>query len=727
MSFFKKLKSSKHFPLLNKKKESMSSLVEDLNLRHLIVYHIDSETEGNFSLTVRNDDNGDLVLLRVCDHYNLHDYKEYFGLKYSLLDERGDHEIYWLDPLKLVGKQLKDTNNVLTFRVKHFPGKPNLIQSEYVRYLMFLQIRNYLLKGDLQLALTEETRLAAFAIQASIGDYDDIENKATYLADIKFLSQKTKSEEMIMEFHKELKGKLPGEMEMEFLEKASQFYTYGAELIVVKTSKGVQINFGASHNGIITFLYGMPANSAKIDMFPWSQIGKISYEGRTLRVHFHTPDQDNSEIIKKHVMVFKCNSNRICKHLWKFVLEQKSFFNFKRGVDVPKMKSSDRLFTFKSKFRYSGRCESELISAQHDTSFLSISSNEKSLDYSTLKSNGMTSSLISNGTNGTLKSTTSFKRRTFLTPPRSTFIRVKNIDLNSKRDSNNNSIETFKCIENSSFNNTVKINETVSLKSHETIIEKSELSETNQSQLKQPPTETAPETNLMNLPVAQATSTPTMNTRKCELLNESRQSSVNMLVNKQSNESTTPEPINDTQETAKVPVFTIHNDDDDQTSDDDHFYDHEERILKRNTNSRETSMSNGDLSYHEHTMEIKPQSKWKNIRYTLCIILIVLFVFFLFLFLIQHWKCKLSSDIDNENNIIKVNLNSCGYQKTLSRLSDNLNLFLQELFNLVYLNTSSSRNRKWIPWPMESTQHDSEGTTRYDPLFFWFFKQYQEN
>ena len=53
MSFFKKLKSSKHFPLLNKKKESMSSLIEDLNQRHLIVYHIDSETEGNFSLTVR--------------------------------------------------------------------------------------------------------------------------------------------------------------------------------------------------------------------------------------------------------------------------------------------------------------------------------------------------------------------------------------------------------------------------------------------------------------------------------------------------------------------------------------------------------------------------------------------------------------------------------------------------------------------------------------------------
>lgn len=112
---------------------------------------------------------------------------------------------FWLDPFKLIGKQLKDTNNVLTFRVKHFPGKPHLIQSEYVRYLLFLQIRNYLLKGDLQLALTEETRLAAYAIQAAIGDYDDIENKTNYLADIKFLSHKPKSEEMIMEFHKDLK------------------------------------------------------------------------------------------------------------------------------------------------------------------------------------------------------------------------------------------------------------------------------------------------------------------------------------------------------------------------------------------------------------------------------------------------------------------------------------------------------------------------------------------
>lgn len=53
MSIFKRLKNSKHFSALSKKKESITGMVEDLNQRHLAIYHIDSETEGNFSLTVK--------------------------------------------------------------------------------------------------------------------------------------------------------------------------------------------------------------------------------------------------------------------------------------------------------------------------------------------------------------------------------------------------------------------------------------------------------------------------------------------------------------------------------------------------------------------------------------------------------------------------------------------------------------------------------------------------
>ena len=108
-------------------------------------------------------------------------------------------------------------------------------------------------------------------------------------------------------------------MELEFLEKASQFDTYGAEMIRVKVSlklhlhpipidpglgcnlvdwsfknnKDVLINFGVSHNGIITYLYenSFAANlSSRIEIHPWTQIGKISYEGKLIKITVMKPD-----------------------------------------------------------------------------------------------------------------------------------------------------------------------------------------------------------------------------------------------------------------------------------------------------------------------------------------------------------------------------------------------------------------------------------------------------
>lgn len=447
-------------------------------------------------------------------------------------------------------------------------------------------------------------------------------------------------------------------------------------------------------------MHGTPANTAKIDMFPWSQIGKISYESRTLRVHFHTPDQDNSEIIKKQVMVFKCNNNRICKQLWKFILDQKSFFNFKRGIDVPKMKSSDRIFTFKSKFRYSGRCESELIAAEHETSLVSISSNGGKSNCSTLKSNG-----VSNGSsNGTLiKSALSFKRRTFLSPQRSTFIRVKQTE---KKDSNNNSIETFKCNENSS-QNTIKINETTSIKSCD-MTTNTDLNMSSTQQNVNPEIDLI--NQLQNLPTAQATSTPTLNVKKNDL--GSRKSSTATLIinnNIESNES-----IKESNDLSKRPVFTLQNHEED--SDEDKFF--EPNLNDQTSNDQNESISRTNSR----------QNRLKNISCTICTIVIVFFIFFLFLFLIQHWKCKLINETNNDNdanNIIKVNMNSCGYQKTLSRLNDNFNLFTQELINLFWPNASVSNDR-WIPWPIRSNSNDPN-EANYDPLFFWFFRQYEEN
>ena len=72
MSFIRKIKSSKHFNVFSKKSsnsnntslntnsntntinsEDLSNFKNDSNQRDLIIYHIDSETEGAYSLKVR--------------------------------------------------------------------------------------------------------------------------------------------------------------------------------------------------------------------------------------------------------------------------------------------------------------------------------------------------------------------------------------------------------------------------------------------------------------------------------------------------------------------------------------------------------------------------------------------------------------------------------------------------------------------------------------------------
>lgn len=721
MSLLRRLKGSKHF--LKKGDTFLSNIDEttysDLNQRDLIVYHIDSETEGTFSLTVKNDDTGENVLDRVCDHYNLHNYKEYFGLKYTLVDDSGDHEILWLDSSKSVGKQLKDTNNVLTFRVKHFPGKPQSIESEYVRYLIFLQIRNYLLKGDLQLSLAEDIKLAAYAVQASLGDYDPTVHKGNYLADIKFLSRKSiKAEEKIMEMHqKELVGKTPADMELAFLELASQFDTYGAELIVVKTSKGVPINFGVSHNGIITYLHGTPANIAKIDMFPWSQIGKISYEHRTLKVHFHTPDRENSEIIKKQVMVFKCNNSRVCKHLWKFILDQKAFFNFKRGVDVPKIKSSSRLFTFKSKFRFSGRCERELIQAQQSDS--SICSNSGSMDTSHSTYNDTTVSTNSTAFNSLNRSanmsdhssstighteSSGFKRRTFQPTTRS-FIRPKPhlepMATNSSQDH-------------------VDSNETKSSKLDSKL-------DTQNVEVTEPVREVM-EKIVVDVDVdaqAQATSTPTMMhkvTGGSDALDGKRISEISVF--KAETETNEHNQIDDG---SKPPFVKRISEGEDVFYEHDHYKNHKPLDYLDNkpdtnkipdipeevepkayyaTNNIPTPLSSdNDFDNKNNPVQTKRSfvyAKLKSLSCSLLVIFSVLFIFFFFLMLIEHWKCTSSPSIINKSR----NAPNCNYQKTLNHLRIGVEDIMSNLFNT---------KKTLFSWSA-----DQESIINFDPFFEWF-------
>jgi predicted RNA-binding protein (virulence factor B family) len=83
-----------------------------------------------------------------------------------------------------------------------------------------------------------------------------------------------------------------------FLKEISNLDVYGAEIVTVKNKKGIPVNVGASHKGIIVYLSDQ---SSQIDLFPWSQIGKINLSGNSIIIYFHRPENVNpEEIVSLH-------------------------------------------------------------------------------------------------------------------------------------------------------------------------------------------------------------------------------------------------------------------------------------------------------------------------------------------------------------------------------------------------------------------------------------------
>ncbi|XP_064619225.1 FERM domain-containing protein 5-like isoform X4 [Lineus longissimus] len=64
---------------------------------------------------------------------------------------------------------------------------------------------------------------------------------------------------------------------------------------------------------------------------------------------------------KKHACGFKCQSYAACRQLWRIAVEQQAFFTLNKSGDAPKLSSGGSFFTRGAKFRFSGRCQREVI------------------------------------------------------------------------------------------------------------------------------------------------------------------------------------------------------------------------------------------------------------------------------------------------------------------------------------------------------------------------------
>ncbi|CAL8381500.1 unnamed protein product [Arctogadus glacialis] len=303
--------------------------------------------DSEYTCTIQRDAKGQYLFDIICHHLNLLE-KDYFGIRY--VDP--DKQRHWLEFSKSIAKQMKSQPPfTMCLRVKFYPPDPAALKEEITRYLVFLQIKRDLYHGRLLCKTSDAALLAAYILQAEIGDYDPGKHPEGYSSKFQFFPKHSERlERRISDIHKtELIGQSPDTSELNFLQKAQSLETYGIDPHPCKDVSGNPAFLAFTPFGF-TVLQG----NRRIHFLNWDEVTKLKFEAKTFHVYANQKED------KKIILTYFAPTPEACKHLWKCGVENQAFYKLEKSSQARTVSSSN-LFFKGSRFRYSGRVAKEVM------------------------------------------------------------------------------------------------------------------------------------------------------------------------------------------------------------------------------------------------------------------------------------------------------------------------------------------------------------------------------